>query len=181
MTSLPPDPLKQFRYCPSCGVRLAGVAAPPLRCGDCGWTFYPHPELGVNVVVFLEGKVVLIRRGIEPFKGCWALPGGFVTYGEEPTVAAVREVREETGLSVAIEALVTATLVRDDPRALLLVPAYLGRVIGGTLQRRRRCRRGTGLRRWTSCRRFGRPIIGEQLDAALEHRSAEARTGAADE
>ena len=46
----------------------------------------------------------------------------------------VREVREETGLEVTIEALVAATLVRDDPRALLLVPAYLGRVTGGTLR-----------------------------------------------
>ena len=134
MTSLPPDPLRQFRYCPQCGVRLAAVATPPLRCGSCGWTFYPHPELGVNVVVLWEGKAVLIRRGIEPLKGSWALPGGFVTYGEEPTVAAVREVREETGLDIAIESLVAATLVRDDPRALLLVPAYLGRVTGGTLR-----------------------------------------------
>ena len=180
MTSLPPDPLRQFRYCPQCGARLVRVAAPPLHCGSCGWTFYPHPEIGVNVVVLLEGKVVLIRRGIEPFKGCWALPGGFVTYGEEPTAAAVREVREETGLDVAIEALVAVTLVRDDPRALLLVPAYVGRVTGGTLQA------GDDA---AEVRAFPvgelppiRPITGRyQLDAALEHRSAEARTGAADE
>ncbi len=180
MTSLPPDPLRQFRYCPSCGVRLNVVAVPPLRCGSCGWTFYPHPELGVNVVVLLEGKVVLIRRGIEPFKGCWALPGGFVTYGEEPTVAAVREVREETGLSVAIEALVAATLVCDDPRALLLVPAYVGRVTGGTLQA------GDDA---AEVRAFSvgelppiRPAYHrEQLDAALVLQSGEAGAGAADE
>ena len=180
MSMLPPNPLTQFRYCPQCGVRLAGVAAPPLRCGSCGWTFYPHPELGVNVVVFLESRVVLIRRGIEPFKGCWALPGGFVTYGEEPTVAAVREVREETGLEIVVEALVAATLVRDDPRALLLVPAYFGRVTGGALQA------GDDA---AEVRTFP---IGElppirpayhrrQLDAALEHRTAECRIGAADE
>ena len=180
MTSLPPDPLRQFRYCPQCGVRLTRVAAPPLRCGDCGWTFYPHPELGVNVVVFLEGKVVLIRRGIEPFKGCWALPGGFVTYGEEPTVAAVREVCEETGLEVAIEALVTATLVRDDPRALLLVPAYLGRVIGGALSA------GDDAAEVQAFSVDELPPIRpayhrEQLDAALMLRSSEAGTGAADE
>ena len=180
MTSLPPDPLKQFRYCPSCGVRLAGVAAPPLRCGDCGWTFYPHPELGVNVVVFLEGKVVVIRRGIEPFKGCWALPGGFVTYGEEPTVAAVREVREETGLAVAIESLVTVTLVRDDPRALLLVPAYLGRVTGGAL------RAGDDAADVRAFPVGELPLIRpayhrSQLDAALVLRSDEARIGAAGE
>ncbi len=180
MTSLPPDPLRQFRYCPSCGVRLNVVAVPPLRCGSCGWTFYPHPELGVNVVVLWVGKVVLIRRGIEPFKGSWALPGGFVTYGEEPTVAAVREVCEETGLEVTIESLVAATLVRDDPRALLLVPAYVGRVIGGEL------RAGDDAAEVRAFSVDGLPPIRpayhrEQLDAALKHRNAEARTGAADE
>ncbi len=180
MAPLPPDPLRQFRYCPQCGARLASVTAPPLRCGSCGWTFYPHPELGVNVVVLWEGKVVLIRRGIEPFKGCWALPGGFVTYGEEPTVAAVREVREETGLEVAIESLVTATLVRDDPRALLLVPAYLGRVTGGTL------RAGDDAADVRAFPVGELPLIRpayhrHQLDAALVLRSGEARTGAADE
>ena len=175
MSMSPPDPLTQFRYCPQCGVRLAGVAALPLRCGACGWTFYPHPELGVNVVVLWEGKVVLIRRGIEPFKGCWALPGGFVTYGEEPTVAAVREVREETGLDIAIESLVTVTLVRDDPRALLLVPAYLGRVTGGTL------RAGDDAAEVCAFPVGELPPIRpsyhrRQLDAALAHWSAESRT-----
>ena len=145
---LPHDPLRQFRYCPQCGARLGSVAVPPLRCGSCGWTFYPHPELAVNVVVLWEGKVVLIRRGIEPFKGSWALPGGFVTYGEEPTAAAVREVREETGLDIVVEALVAATLVRDDPRALLLVPAYTRSSHRWDVTRWRRCGRGPGLPRW---------------------------------
>lgn len=175
MTSLPPDPLRQFRYCPSCGVRLNVVAVPPLRCGACEWTFYPHPELAVNVVVCWEGKVVLIRRGIEPNKGTWALPGGFVTYGEEPKVAAVREVREETGLEVAIEGLVTATLVRDDPRALLLVPVYLGRVVGGTL----RAGDDAAEARAFDVREL--PLLGpayerRQLDAALERRITETGT-----
>ena len=176
---LPPDPLRQFRYCPRCGARLTGVAAPPLRCGSCGWTFYPHPELGVNVVVLWEGKVVLVRRGIEPYKGSWALPGGFVTYGEEPA-AAVREMREETGLDIVVESLVTATLVRDDPRALLLVPAYLGRVIGGTLQA------GDDAAEVRAFPVGELPLIRPayhrcQLDAALERRTAESPTGAADE
>ena len=175
MTPLPPDPLRQFRYCPQCGARLTDVAAPPLRCGSCGWMFYPHPELGVNVVVPWEGRIVLVRRGIEPYKGSWALPGGFVTYGEEPAAAAVREMREETGLDIVVESLVTATLVRDDPRALLLVPAYLGRVTGGTL------RAGDDA---AEARAFPagelppiRPAYHRrQLDAALGRRTAESRT-----
>ena len=121
----------------------------------------------MNVVVLWEGKVVLIRRGIEPFKGCWALPGGFVTYGEEPTVAAVREVREETGLEVTIESLVAATLVRDDPRALLLVPAYLGRVIGGTLQAGDDAAEVRAFSVGENCRRSGRPIIGSNWTRRL--------------
>ena len=126
----------------------------------------------MNVVVLWEGRVVLIRRGIEPYKGSWALPGGFVTYGEEPTVAAVREVREETGLEIAIESLVTATLVRDDPRALLLVPAYLGRVTGGTL------RAGDDAAEAQAFPVGELPLIRPayhqcQLDAALERRTAE--------
>ena len=172
MAPLPPDPLQQFRYCPQCGARLASVTAPPLRCGTCGWTFYPHPELAVNVIVLWEGKIVLVRRGTEPYKGSWALPGGFVAYGEEPTVAAVREVREETGLEVAIESLVTATLVRDDPRALLLVLAYLGRVTSGRL------RAGDDAAEARAFSVGELPVIRSacdrcQLDAALERRTTE--------
>ena len=175
MSVLLHDPLRQFRYCPQCGARLTSVAAPPLRCGSCGWTFYPHPELGVNVVVPWEGRIVLVRRGIKPYKGSWALPGGFVTYGEEPAAAAVREMREETGLDIVVESLVAATLVRDDPRALLVVLAYLGRVTRGTL------RAGDDA---AEARAFPagelppiRPACDRrQLDAALERRTAESRT-----
>ncbi len=180
MTTLPPDPLRQFRYCPRCRARLTGVAAPPLRCGSCGWTFYPHPELGVDVVVLWEGKVVLVRRGIEPYKGSWALPGGFVTYGEAPAAAAVREVREETGLDIAVESLVAATLVRDDPRALILLLVYLGRVTGGVLQA------GDDAAEARAFPVGELPLIRLayqrcSLDAALGHRMPESRTGAAGE
>ncbi|MEM7040795.1 MAG: NUDIX hydrolase, partial [Bacteroidota bacterium] len=64
---------------------------------------YPRPALTVDCVVFgWDGhgiKVLLIKRGIEPFRGSWALPGGFVQMDEDLEAAARRELTEETGLA----------------------------------------------------------------------------------
>jgi 8-oxo-dGTP diphosphatase len=63
---------------------------------------YPRPGFSADTVAFAgpanARKVLLVKRGIEPFKGCWALPGGFVDEGERPLDAARRELAEETGL-----------------------------------------------------------------------------------
>ncbi|MGQ9483578.1 MAG: NUDIX hydrolase [Desulfosoma sp.] len=62
---------------------------------------YPRrPLVGVGAVVFLEGKVLLVRRGREPAYGLWSLPGGLVKLGESLQAAVQREVLEETGLHV---------------------------------------------------------------------------------
>ena len=63
---------------------------------------YPRPAFACDTVVFAgpasARKVLLVRRGQEPFLGCWALPGGFIDEGERPVDAARRELSEETGL-----------------------------------------------------------------------------------
>ncbi len=64
---------------------------------------YRNPALTVDAVVLRDGRksereVLLIRRGEEPWKGCWAFPGGFVDYGEDPETAVVRELAEECGV-----------------------------------------------------------------------------------
>lgn len=59
-----------------------------------------QPRVGVGAVVIHEGRVVLIRRGKEPLRGRWVIPGGTVEPGETLHEALVREVREETGLTV---------------------------------------------------------------------------------
>ena len=97
---------------------------------------YPRPALTVDCVVFGfdEGdlKVLLIRRGLPPFKGGWALPGGFVHMTETPDDAARRELREETGLTnVFLEQLYTFGDVGRDPRERIVSVAYFALVALG--------------------------------------------------
>jgi 8-oxo-dGTP diphosphatase len=80
---------------------------------------FPRPALTVDVVVVhgeaVSRRILLIRRGNEPFKGMWALPGGFVDEYERPESAALRELTEETGLSLS------------EPGALRIAGVYGGR------------------------------------------------------
>ncbi len=90
---------------------------------------YPRAALTVDAVVFgfdeAELKVLLIKRGIAPFKGRWALPGGFVRVAETLDEAVRRELEEETGLSkVYLEQLYTFGTVKRDPRERVVSVAY---------------------------------------------------------
>jgi 8-oxo-dGTP diphosphatase len=90
---------------------------------------YPHPAVTTDVVVFtlLEGRlqILLIRRGGEPFRGHWALPGGFLDIDEDLEHCAARELEEETGVSgVYLEQLYTFGRPGRDPRERVISVAY---------------------------------------------------------
>src|SRR4051794_41730626 len=90
---------------------------------------YARPALAVDCVVFgfgdAELQLLLIQRDLEPFKGRWALPGGFVHVDESVDDAARRELREETGLAdVFLEQLYTFGAVDRDPRDRVVSVAY---------------------------------------------------------
>ena len=90
---------------------------------------YPHPAVTADCVIFgfdgMSIKVLLIQRGIDPFKNKWALPGGFMRIDETAEECARRELREETGLSnVAVEQFHTFTDVRRDPRERVITIAH---------------------------------------------------------
>ncbi len=96
---------------------------------------YRNPSLTVDAVIVEPSLgIVLIRRGREPFEGSWALPGGFVEYGERCEDACVREVEEETGLRVVVvDTLGVYSDPKRDPRGHTVSVVYLCRVIGGEL------------------------------------------------
>lgn len=94
---------------------------------------YPHPSVTVDLVIFTiadnDLKVLLIRRGAEPFKGCWALPGGFVEIDESLETAAARELEEEAGVTnVYLEQLYTFGDPDRDPRGRTISVAYFALV-----------------------------------------------------
>jgi len=93
------------------------------------------PSLTVDIIIKREdNSVILIRRKKEPFKDQWAIPGGFIEYGETAEHAAIRETKEETGLDVEIIKLVGVySDPMRDPRGHIISIAFLAREIGGNL------------------------------------------------
>ena len=96
------------------------------------------PLVGVGAVVVEDGRVLLIRRGSEPLKGHWSLPGGLLELGESLPDGVIREVREETGLTVEpvvlIELLDRIHRQGERVRYHYVIADYLCRVVGGQLQ-----------------------------------------------
>jgi 8-oxo-dGTP diphosphatase len=106
--------------------------------GDKSAREYPAaPLVGVGAVIVQDGQVLLVRRGREPLKGHWSIPGGLVEVGESLEAAVKREVKEETGLTVdpveLIELLDRIHREVERVRYHYVIADYLCRVTGGTL------------------------------------------------
>ena len=102
--------MKRYSFCPVCGRpygrRDAGVEDSRVHlCSSCGFEFWQNskPAVGALVTRVVDGKpqVLLTRRGIEPCKGMWDFPGGFLDNGELPEAGLARELDEELGISIA--------------------------------------------------------------------------------
>ena len=96
------------------------------------------PLVGVGAVIVEAGRVLLVRRGKEPMKGHWTLPGGLLELGESLTEGVVREAKEETGLTVEVSVLIELLdrIHRDETRVRYhyVIADYLCRVVGGQLK-----------------------------------------------
>jgi ADP-ribose pyrophosphatase YjhB (NUDIX family) len=101
--------VKRYSFCPVCGspypARAPGTAAPGrLFCASCGFEFWQNskPAVGAFIIKVVDGRpeILLSRRGIEPYKGMWDCPGGFLDNGELPEAGLAREMKEELGISI---------------------------------------------------------------------------------
>ena len=127
---------RDIKFCALCGTALdriehGGKTRP--YCPACQRTVYIDPKVAVVVFIEFENKVLLIQRAVDPGKGKWALPAGFVDYDEAPDVAARREVLEETGIESKISRLLAVFPKRDHGLADIII-AYSAEIISGVLQ-----------------------------------------------
>jgi ADP-ribose pyrophosphatase YjhB (NUDIX family) len=125
-----------FRFCPCCGGHLmprlvkTGDRERPA-CAACGFVLYLDPKVAVGTIISTgDGRLVLVRRAIEPGYGLWVFPGGYVDRGEHIIEAAVREAREESGLDVRIDGLLN---IYSYTGTTPIIIVFRATVLGGEL------------------------------------------------
>lgn len=92
-------------FCYRCGNPLelripAGDDQQRECCNQCDYIHYVNPRILVSCIIHSDSKLLWIRRGLEPRKGFWAMPAGFMEHGESLQEATIRELKEETGLTI---------------------------------------------------------------------------------
>ena len=129
--------MRDYVYCPFCATpmeRRESKRGLRNKCPSCGFTQYKNPLPSVGAIAVKDGEVLLIQRGVEPAKGAWVFPTGFIDQGESPPEACLRELREETGLEGKIVRIIEAYAEEADIYGHILVIMYLVEVTGGELR-----------------------------------------------
>jgi len=128
--------LERFVHCPLCGTQLAPIEKGGKQrpaCPNCGFVQFRNPSPGAVVVVERDGQVLLGKRSGSYGAGKWGLPMGFIEFGEDFLTAAIREVKEETGLVVEIRSILSVVSNFLSPGLHTLAIVLLAGVVGGQL------------------------------------------------
>ncbi len=126
----------EINFCPRCGtavVEAERFGKTHAVCPHCNWIHFADPKVAAAVLVEQDGRVLLVRRANEPFRGLWTLPAGFVDAGEDPAQAASRECLEETGLTVRITRVLDVIAGREHQRGADFIIVYGADVLSGDL------------------------------------------------
>lgn len=129
----------QYRFCPSCAIRLQNKCidgVERLACPACDFIFWNNPKPTTSIILLKEGKLLLLKRAHEPFKGQWVLPGGYVEHDEDPKTTIIRETKEETGLDIAVLGVIYTYLIDNDPRGNSIDIVFKGKITGGEVKLR---------------------------------------------
>ncbi len=135
MAEEPHAPAEELQYCPHCGAHLVlrllpSEDRPRLVC-DRGHILYVNPKVIVGVIPERRGRILLMRRAIEPRAGAWTFPGGFMEIDETMEECAVREAQEEVGVEVRLRELVGVYSRPAPPGPGIVSIVYWGRIAGG--------------------------------------------------
>ena len=125
--------MKPFDFCPSCATGLSWSEG-QARCSGCSRTWYRNSAPTAGAAIVKDGKVLVTLRGVEPEKGRWDIPGGFLSEGEEPIEGLRRELREELGveIDVSVEDCVSMVPHRYGPEGdFVLALGFLARLKSG--------------------------------------------------
>jgi 8-oxo-dGTP diphosphatase len=120
-------PGNEYTYCPFCATPLIqqpvyGRVRP--SCPACGFTQYPDPKVAVIALVTHDDGVLLVQRAINPAKGKWSLPGGYMDAGELPASALQRELLEEVNLAIEVGPLLDIFPMVTSGRSAGIVLAF---------------------------------------------------------
>lgn len=102
-------------------------------CGECRRIHYVDPKVAVGVAVFRDERLLLVRRRMEPGRGRWSLPGGYVDPGEHPRDAAARETAEEAGVEVKVGDVIEVFANPPEHGGAIFI-LYAGTWLGGEPQ-----------------------------------------------
>lgn len=125
-----------YKYCPRCKTDLTidevdHVVRP--HCPSCKFVYYQNPTPAAGAVLIKEGKILLVKRSIDPGRGNWCIPAGFCEWTEHPQQTAIREIKEETGLEIKITGFFDIFMGMDDPRTHAVLILYMADIVGGQL------------------------------------------------
>jgi ADP-ribose pyrophosphatase YjhB (NUDIX family) len=127
----------KFKYCPICGeeLKISSIDGRKRKnCPACNFVDYKNPLPCVSIIGMKGDKIVLIKRGIEPSKGSWTPPSGFMEYDETPEETALRELYEETSLKAEIIKLLGVHSQHTRVYGNLIIITFLVKITGGKIK-----------------------------------------------